>query len=193
VATEKNFADSRIKTSSLFSNPDLIRFSIIFIVITLLIAYLRKENLLSFKPKSRKPKMNKEHLDIYRSLQKSTGHTTTKKNKQLSSFDSIASGRKRPVTRARKTTNKKPLNQHTALQGYNTQKSFNNKASMPPAKKTMRSGFQQLTNGLTNNNRKKPTNNIEFLNSMAELYERSGRHDLAMNIQKNIRKNLAKT
>ena len=206
AATVQSLNNATKNDSSPFSNSGLMRFAIVFVFVTILIAYLRKENIISFnRRKPKKQSYNREHLDIYKALQKNSNNTQPRNRvatrSKISNLDRTATTTKKQYSKtnnARQVQNtENKLNQLSALKGYSRQNTKTNNAARtnrvaPQSQKAALQQSRMLPTGRKPIG-KQPANNIEFLKSMANLYEQSGRHDLAMNIQKNIRKSLAKT
>lgn len=74
TATQASTTASAMQTKSLLSQENMIRFGIIFVLVTLFVAYVRKEGLIKFGA-SKKPArkaLNRDQLDIYKSLNHST-------------------------------------------------------------------------------------------------------------------------
>jgi hypothetical protein len=203
AATAKNFSDSGLQTASTVEPNWLLRFGLIFVFVTLLVAYLRKEKLLSFgnKTRSRQNVLNKEHLDIYRSLRNSTQASAPYNKKpsrtRITTMDKTkgrtnkAYGNK---SQKQTTSGAKKLSQHVALTGYNNQnKAYKNRIlsqnSAPRSASGQATAQARKTASL---NKQISTDSVDFLRKMAEMYKQSGRHDLAMNIQKKLRQAEAK-
>lgn len=196
AVTAKSMTESTQAKPSLFTTPWLMRFAIVFALVTFLVAYIRKEKLLSRRPKFKKSTQSKDSLDIYRSLNKerTQGFRTT--GRTATTLDS------RPANRARKAAiapapakqANTSIKQYAAMQGYKNQATKQKNAinaGLSSKNATTKTALSQ--GGYRSTREKKPASNMDFLKSMAEHYERSGRHDLAMNIQKSIRKTTAKT
>lgn len=200
VATAKSISNAQ--DNSILSNSWLLRFGIIFVFVTLLVAYLRKEKILTFKLKGRKQQLNTEHLDIYRSLHNSTKLSppynrvpTASRNTALT--NNAKQQYNKTASLSRQSGNNRSLTQHTALNNYNSQKAAPKNSAM----KAIKLAPSYNSTGNISNTRsaatkgslnRTPSDNITFLKSMAEIYEKSGRHDLAMTIQKKIRQSTAK-
>lgn len=206
VATSKSLTVANNADPFPLSNAELIRFGIIFTFITILIGYLRKEKFFFAKDRRKKPAVSHEHLDIYRSLhnKQSLQKTGNKITPSISTLDSVTSRKKpsQPAVSTRKTTrtkgsdlNSKSLRQYSAAKSYgsNLKSSGSNKNLAQLSQNGIASRARALSGDYNNNVRKQPQTNLEFLRSMADLYEKSGRHDLAAGIQKSIRKSMAKT
>lgn len=202
ATTAQSIINTGIQDPSFFSKPWLIRFAIVFILVTLLVAYLRKEKLISFRPKAKKPALNREHLDIYRSLHNSTKATPNYYRKTsksgISTLDSVSNKNQYIKPREVLPVKNKNITQHNAVSSYKKQtvkpaavKANATIASYNSANVTKKAST--INSNSASTNRQLDSNNIGFLKNMADLYEKSGRHDLAMNIQKNIRKSTAKT
>lgn len=194
-STNKEAVSDSLQNSSIFSTPWLIKFGIIFVFITLLIAYLRKEKLLTFNFKNKKQKLSKEHLDIYRSLH--TSNVSNINNRMLTTSAKATLSTLSKQNYAKPTKQNKALTNYNAIAGYSkTQKSSINKPITTSNKSTVASKNKAAVNTSAKINNSYNTNklgsannnNMAFLKSMADLYEKTGRHDLAVNIQKNIRK-----
>lgn len=199
AVTAKSMKASTEAKSSFFSQPWLLRFGIIFALVTFLVAYIRKENLLGRRPKLKNPLKKKDSLDIYRSLNKGQGSRAS--SRAASTLDTRLTNRARKAPARANAQPKKATNavkKFAALQGYKKQSTQQKKAihtglsaKRAPQRAPQKSALSQ--GGYRSTRQKQPASNMDFLQSMAEHYERSGRHDLAMNIQKNIRKTTAKT
>ena len=197
VATAQNFKKSGNK-APFIPQEWLLRFGLIFIFVTVLVAFLRKENIISltFNRKSKHQVLNREHLDIYRSLHDSTGlsapYNRTTGRSKISTLDSVTSRKSRNYAAQKKQPAKpsKKLNQFNAMQGYNTQNTrrANNARSLNTSKQAL-----NTQNAITQNRRNSTTkrqhttDSVNFLKSMAEMYKQSGRHDLAISIQNKLR------
>lgn len=213
AATVKNIQTNN--NSFPFSNTNLIRFSIAFILVLILVAYLRKENLLSFgDKKSQKQAQRKEPLDISRSLSRPARVTTTKRSTSSGLDRVTASGTRNRIT-ANSANN--TIKKHTALTGYTKQQQQKpiNLTNRQQQSQTLsknplldKQAFNKqlginnkTTQGITNRAAqiaKKPatqkqTYNVDFLKSMADHYEKTGRHDLAKNIQRSLQRSSNKS
>ncbi|MGD9580055.1 MAG: hypothetical protein AB7V50_01665, partial [Vampirovibrionia bacterium] len=170
--------------------------------------YLKKENIVAFKgKKSTKPAARKEPLDISRSLSRSTRTSrplTTSSRMVTSNLDRT----NRPISKStnRLNTNTASIKKHTAISGYSKQQQTPQKPVnlVKKAKQTQTLSNNPLLNKelfnkqlnvpnkatqiAKNNIDIKKTYNVDFLRSMADHYEKTGRHDLAKNIKKSLNK-----
>lgn len=206
------------KNNSLpFSNSGLMRFAIAFILLGVLIGYLKKENLISFNgKKSHKPALRKEPLDISRSLNRPSRVTTTKRS--ASSLDRVTPARTR--SRITASPNTTTIKKHSALsgytkqqqqkpqnlvnrqkqsqtlsknpllnkQGFNKQLGLNNKTTQGVTSRATQGVVNRATQATQRQTTQKKMYNQDFLKSMADHYEKTGRHDLAKNIQRSLNK-----